>query len=116
MGPYLIVIVEPCRELLQNTQRIRPPMEEHIIALKTLDETFGHAVGFGTVHRRETGHEPQDMGMSHRVVRRIRTPVIRQPFNGMRGLGDGSKAAFDRLNRSNRALARPRSPRWSPSR
>ena len=40
--PLLICIIEArilmsieCRQLLEHTQRIRPPMEKHIIALKT---------------------------------------------------------------------------------
>src|SRR5688500_19987702 len=64
MGPHLVVIVEPCRQLLEHTVSIRPPMQKHIITLKTFDEAFSHAVGLGTVHGREAGHEAQRIGMS----------------------------------------------------
>jgi hypothetical protein len=101
MGSHLVVIVEPCGQLLQHLERIRARMEEDITPLETFDEAFGHAVGLGIVRRREAGDQAQGLRILHRLVRRICTAIIGQPFDGVGRMSDRTEA---RVQQQLRAL------------
>jgi len=82
----VVVVLEPPRKLRQDRLCIGAIMNVNIISLERFDEGLGHAVRLRRLHRREAGNEADRLGEGDGVVGAVTATVIREPFDGMRGL------------------------------
>ena len=76
-----VVVLEPFRQLRDDSSGIRTRRDSDVITLEGPDEGFGHAVGLGALDRRRQGLEPDLPCEGPRLTRKTTGAVVRQPFD-----------------------------------
>jgi len=70
----------------------------NVIPFKSLNERFGHAVGFRTAARSRAQFDPYHLSEVPGLVRDIRGAVVAEPLKRMRQHIDPAETVFDRLH------------------
>ena len=79
----LVVVLEPLRELGEDSFGIETIVQIHVITLEGFQERIGHAVGLWATDRREARDDPQRSSLLDCLSGGVAAAIVGRPFHRM---------------------------------